>query len=116
MSQNLRLVLIHPALIGGKVVDARIRHLALTDHIGTKQGDGNAADGGVQRIGEHLQNLHKGVVDVRPVPLVDGPQALLRFQILHGLGLDMLGSRNMLGKEFRHRVQAFIPPQHHAVL
>ena len=32
--------------------DARIRHLALTDHIGTKQGDGNAADGGVQRIGE----------------------------------------------------------------
>ncbi len=116
MGQDLRLVLIHPALIGGKVIDARIRHLALADHIGAEQGNGNAANGRIQRIGEHLQNLHKGVIDIRLIALVNGPQPFLRLQILHSLCFDVLGGGNMLGKELRHRVQALVPPQHHAVL
>ena len=116
MCQHLSLVLVHPTLIGGKVIDAGIRHLALADHVRAEQGDGNAADGGIKRIGEHLQDFHKGIIDVRFVPLINGPQALLCFQFLHSLGLHVLGGRDMLGEELRHGTQALIPPQHHTVL
>ncbi len=54
MGQDLRLVLVHPVLVGAEIVDASVRHPALADHVGPKQGNGDFSDGGVQRIGKHL--------------------------------------------------------------
>ena len=54
MGQDLRLVLVHPLLVGGEVVDAGVRHPALADHAGPEQGDGDFSDGGIQSVGKHL--------------------------------------------------------------
>ena len=116
VGQHLRRILVHPPFVGGEIVDAGLGHFALPDQIRPAQRDDDGADGVVEGVGQRLDRHHEGVVEVGLVPRINGFQSLRHFQVLHRLGLDVFGRRDMLGEKGGHHVQAVVPPEHHLVL
>ena len=116
VGQHLRRILVHPPFVGGEIVDAGLGHFALADQIRPAQRDDDGADGVVEGVGQRLDRHHEGVVEVGLVPRINGFQSLRHFQVLHRLGLDVFGRRDMLGEKGGHHVQAVVPPEHHLVL